>query len=103
MRNLKPGDRIRLTTDNERLDGALGTISRLASWGAFVSTTSAATGEYRAGWEEMIPLEGTNGTVKQAKENGYVGDPCQMCGSMRTRRDGFCTLCDDCGATSGCS
>ncbi|MFH1391179.1 MAG: adenosylcobalamin-dependent ribonucleoside-diphosphate reductase [Candidatus Diapherotrites archaeon] len=38
-----------------------------------------------------------------AKEKGYTGDQCGGCGSMRVRRNGACTVCDDCGQTSGCS
>jgi len=38
-----------------------------------------------------------------AKEKGYTGDQCGGCGSLRVRRNGACTVCDDCGQTSGCS
>ncbi len=39
----------------------------------------------------------------EAKRKGYTGEPCTECGSMKVRRNGACTVCDDCGATSGCS
>jgi len=34
---------------------------------------------------------------------GYTGDTCSSCGSMNVKLNGTCTLCDDCGNTSGCS
>ena len=37
------------------------------------------------------------------KAMGYTGDSCGACSSMKVKRNGACTLCDDCGATSGCS
>lgn len=39
----------------------------------------------------------------EAKSFGYTGEPCSNCGSMRVKRNGSCTVCDDCGSTSGCS
>lgn len=41
----------------------------------------------------------TSGTARAA---GYTGDACS-CGSFRTRRNGTCMVCDDCGTTTGCS
>jgi ribonucleoside-diphosphate reductase alpha chain len=51
---------------------------------------------------------GGNGSkpVMQAKEAlriGYTGEQCSSCGSIRVKRNGSCTVCEDCGATSGCS
>lgn len=34
---------------------------------------------------------------------GYTGDSCSHCGSMRMKQSGTCGVCEDCGATSGCS
>ncbi len=42
-------------------------------------------------------------TMSEAKSQGYVGEACTNCGSMHVRRNGTCTVCDDCGTTSGCS
>jgi ribonucleoside-diphosphate reductase alpha chain len=39
----------------------------------------------------------------EARSKGYTGEQCSACGSMRVKRNGACTLCDDCGTTSGCS
>ena len=37
------------------------------------------------------------------RELGYTGDTCSTCSSTNVRRNGSCTVCDDCGTTSGCS
>ncbi len=37
------------------------------------------------------------------KSKGYTGDMCQACGSMHVKRSGTCSVCEDCGTTSGCS
>ncbi|MBL7975340.1 MAG: vitamin B12-dependent ribonucleotide reductase [Candidatus Kapabacteria bacterium] len=41
--------------------------------------------------------------VREAKAKGYTGEQCSNCSSMRVKRNGSCTVCDDCGTTSGCS
>lgn len=38
-----------------------------------------------------------------AKARGYTGETCSNCGSMRLRQNGTCSICDDCGQTTGCS
>ncbi len=38
-----------------------------------------------------------------AKQIGYTGEQCSACGSIRVKRNGSCTVCEDCGATTGCS
>jgi ribonucleoside-diphosphate reductase alpha chain len=52
------------------------------------------------------PLTNGNGRaarIVEAKAKGYTGEQCSNCGSMRVKRNGSCTVCDDCGTTSGCS
>ncbi len=47
-----------------------------------------------------------NGKIKkvnEARAQGYTGDQCSQCGSMRLKRNGSCSVCEDCGATTGCS
>lgn len=46
---------------------------------------------------------GAAGRVYEAKARGYTGEQCSNCASMRVKRNGSCTVCDDCGTTSGCS
>ncbi len=41
--------------------------------------------------------------VLEARAKGYTGDKCPGCGSLRLKRNGTCALCEDCGATTGCS
>ncbi len=43
------------------------------------------------------------GSSSEAKTFGYTGEYCTNCGSMRVKRNGSCTVCEDCGSTSGCS
>ncbi len=49
------------------------------------------------------PPEDQNEKIKQAKALGYTGDQCSQCASMKVKRNGSCTVCLDCGSTSGCS
>ncbi len=44
-----------------------------------------------------------HGRIQEAKALGYTGDTCGNCGSMKVKRNGSCTVCIDCGETSGCS
>jgi len=39
----------------------------------------------------------------QAKVQGYTGEQCENCGSMRVKQNGTCKVCEDCGMTTGCS
>ena len=63
------------------------------------------------------PVLQTSTTVKQnangqsmklqqanaARQIGYTGEQCASCGSIRVKRNGSCTVCEDCGTTTGCS
>lgn len=52
---IQPGSRVRLNVpENLQLHGAPGIVRQMASWGAYVDTTAAATGQFRALWSEMI-------------------------------------------------
>ena len=42
-------------------------------------------------------------TKSNAQSLGYTGEMCGTCGSSRVKRNGSCTVCEDCGSTSGCS
>jgi ribonucleoside-diphosphate reductase alpha chain len=39
----------------------------------------------------------------EARQQGFTGDQCVACGSMKMKRNGTCILCLDCGETTGCS
>lgn len=38
-----------------------------------------------------------------AKAQGFTGDSCTNCGSMKMKRNGSCMVCIECGTTTGCS
>jgi ribonucleoside-diphosphate reductase alpha chain len=40
---------------------------------------------------------------KDAIKQGFTGDQCPGCGSIKMKRNGNCMLCLDCGETTGCS
>ncbi|MBS1910753.1 MAG: vitamin B12-dependent ribonucleotide reductase [Bacteroidetes bacterium] len=49
------------------------------------------------------PLGENQKKVMTAKAQGYTGEQCGNCGSMRVKQNGACHVCEDCGTTSGCS
>lgn len=74
---------------------------------ATTTQTQAAVAE-PVGVQESLPVLNGGGaaamvTKSNAKQFGYTGEQCSMCESVRVKRNGSCTVCDDCGATSGCS
>ncbi len=38
-----------------------------------------------------------------ARAQGFTGDNCTNCGSMKMKRNGSCMVCIECGTTTGCS
>lgn len=85
------GDRVRLVTpDNERLNGTVAIVSQLTEWGAHCNAPAAATGEFRAAWEEMEALV------------TYTGECCTCCGSVNLRWSGTCKVCENCGQSGSC-
>jgi ribonucleoside-diphosphate reductase alpha chain len=40
---------------------------------------------------------------QMAKAQGFTGDTCTNCGSMKMKRNGSCMVCIECGTTTGCS
>lgn len=85
--------------ENPRLHSHRAVVVSLEPWGAFVRTPAAATGQYRAGWEEMLPVPERNG--KPARPES-TGDCCDLCGSFRMVWTGTCKTCLDCGTAGGC-
>lgn len=41
--------------------------------------------------------------IAEAKGQGYTGNFCTHCQSARTKNNGACLVCEDCGQTTGCS
>lgn len=67
--------------------------------------TAAESSLVDAGYSLVSSGSGNGRAAKivEAKAKGYTGEQCFNCGSMRVKRNGSCTVCDDCGTTSGCS
>lgn len=129
--HLSPGDRVFLNTpDNPYTHTHQAWIKEVTEWGAYVVTDATETKRFRALWEEMskepplstpddYPLEtpcyqgpSASDTVLEtqpptptfrAREMGYTGNVCPMCGGLRMVREGTCEKCQDCGQTTGCS
>lgn len=38
-----------------------------------------------------------------ARLQGFTGDFCSNCGGLHVQVDGHCSVCRDCGTTTGCS
>lgn len=58
--------------------------------------------------DETVILSEPRRSVKSdkttiAKTQGYTGEQCSNCSSMRVKQNGACHVCEDCGTTSGCS
>ena len=49
------------------------------------------------------PAADFNQRRTQAQLQGYTGDQCSNCNSMRMKVSGHCMVCEDCGTTTGCS
>jgi len=49
------------------------------------------------------PIGDNQKKMMTAKAQGYTGEQCGNCGSMRVKQNGACHVCEDCGTTSGCS
>ncbi len=67
---------------------------------------SAQAAQKSAPQPEAVTAKSTrksSDTVMVARQQGYTGEMCESCGSSRVKRNGACTVCEDCGTTSGCS
>lgn len=97
-----------VTTTKQPAGGNLGSGARVSSIG---TTAEALPVDYEApttmarDTHHEVTATKTKGTskVKEARAKGYTGEQCANCNSMRVKRNGSCTVCDDCGTTSGCS
>ncbi len=52
---------------------------------------------------ESTHISARQSQAYQAKVQGYTGEQCENCGSMRVKQNGTCKVCEDCGMTTGCS
>ncbi|RYE10641.1 MAG: vitamin B12-dependent ribonucleotide reductase [Hyphomicrobiales bacterium] len=62
---------------------------------------------FNAGEVNPLPSPPPSTDIKQlrsqAQMQGYTGDQCSNCNSMRMKVSGHCMVCEDCGTTTGCS
>lgn len=100
MLAFKVNDKVILNTpDNDLLHGRVGYVRGVLPHFIEVST-DVGTGTYRA---EAAELTHWAPMSDESSVKGYAGDVCEACQGSHVRRNGPCLLCDDCGATSGCS
>lgn len=59
--------------------------------------------EERAKSEEERDAEEFRSKAASAKAQGFTGEQCPSCGSMKVKQNGACQVCVDCGETTGCS
>jgi hypothetical protein len=96
-------------------------IERVRSWVRFLARIPDLDGVVRAGrlapgpgimearsraldpTELAGPKPDAAGVRETVRAQGYSGEACGACGSMRTRWKGKCLGCDDCGQSGGCS
>jgi ribonucleoside-diphosphate reductase alpha chain len=63
-----------------------------------------AASEVSVGQTEAKPAPSAKTQLRtQALMQGYTGDQCSNCNSMRMKVSGHCMVCEDCGTTTGCS
>lgn len=101
---MQSGDQVRIhCPGNDRINGQIGV---LGEWNGlwWLVRTLVGSGEYRALPEELEILKnGHPEKSQQARQMGYTGSICDLCGGCRMVRSGTCEKCEDCGITSGCS
>ena len=95
-----------ISSEDDESEGEDGLSNGTAARGSGVSEVPAAAGQHRKASKSLAEKEqpGVVDTqIIQAKVQGYSGEQCENCGSMRVRQNGTCKVCEDCGMTTGCS
>ncbi len=65
---------------------------------------AAATAVVKKPEERQVTMSATEPDGRQtARAQGFTGDTCTNCGSMKMKRNGSCLVCIECGTTTGCS
>ena len=77
-------------------------LAAVPSRGAKPKTQSLA-GENTTEAYRVVTSHSKIAAIRDARAQGYTGDPCDECGQMTMVRNGACMKCTTCGATSGCS
>ncbi|MBR9701208.1 adenosylcobalamin-dependent ribonucleoside-diphosphate reductase [Candidatus Woesearchaeota archaeon] len=52
---------------------------------------------------QTVLAETSGKAIQEAKDQGFTGEECSECGSLKMKQNGTCNLCLDCGSTTGCS
>ncbi len=52
---------------------------------------------------QQMSLSPAPDSKETARAQGFTGDACSSCGSMKMKRNGSCMVCIECGTTTGCS
>jgi ribonucleoside-diphosphate reductase alpha chain len=83
------------------------TVTALKSTTALKTEPGVAPAAFNAGELDPIPSpppgQDQGHLRAQAQMQGYTGDQCSNCNSMRMKVSGHCMVCEDCGTTTGCS
>jgi ribonucleoside-diphosphate reductase alpha chain len=64
----------------------------------FANTTAREAADAKADARALA-----NDRRLQSRMQGYTGDMCSNCNSLRLKISGHCQVCEDCGTTTGCS
>ena len=93
-----------ISADDEEQGEKDGDANGLAASESAVSDVSTASLQSGGAAKAEKEVSGNVETqIIQAKVQGYSGEQCENCGSMRVRQNGTCKVCEDCGMTTGCS
>ncbi|MCE5255813.1 MAG: adenosylcobalamin-dependent ribonucleoside-diphosphate reductase [Spirochaetaceae bacterium] len=57
----------------------------------------------QSGTVSVPRLDAATKSIRAARQKGYEGDPCPVCGNLTLVRNGTCLKCETCGSTTGCS
>jgi ribonucleoside-diphosphate reductase alpha chain len=83
------------------------TVTALKTSTAYKAEPEVAPTTFNAGELQPVPSPPPGQTAGQlrvqALMQGYTGDQCSNCNSMRMKVSGHCMVCEDCGTTTGCS
>jgi len=66
--------------------------------------TTAPVIQPKSAEARQVAMSATEPDGRQtARAQGFTGDTCTNCGSMKMKRNGSCMVCIECGTTTGCS
>ncbi len=68
-----------------------------------IAVTKPAVEDVKSAVATTVPLNPTLDIKETARAQGFTGDACTSCGSMKMKRNGSCMVCIECGTTTGCS